>query len=241
MKDSILIAAVLLSMGLTLPAAIFQQGTVFGSTVGSVANSTIRDGNVNGTVNSMNLSAAGLDITLTDIQVTLNVSGGGYNGDLYAYLSYNGVLVPLLNRIGVSSGNSSGDPGQGLNNVTLSDTGSANIHTFVAGNLALSGTYQPDGFNISPLSSAASFNANGGSISLDGVGTGFGGQDPNGVWVLFIADVVAGGGNQTLNGWILNITAVPEPVNLAIALFAAALAGHGVIRRRFTRSKLRPG
>ena len=40
---------------------------------------------------------------ITDVKVTLNISGG-YNGDVYAYLSYGGVLVPLLNRVGTGSG-----------------------------------------------------------------------------------------------------------------------------------------
>ncbi len=50
--------------------------------------------------------------------MNLNISGG-YNGDLYAYLSYGGALVPLLNRVGVGSGDAFGYATAGMN-VTLS-------------------------------------------------------------------------------------------------------------------------
>jgi hypothetical protein len=40
---------------------------------------------------------------------------------------------------------------------------------------------------------------------------------------LYFADEVAGGGQAILNGWSLNITAVPEPANLALGLFVAML------------------
>jgi hypothetical protein len=220
-------------LGLTARAGIFYQGTVSGggTSEGSVANTTIYDGNVNGTFNTMNLSSAGLQSSLADIKVTLNVSSSGYAEDFYAYLTYNGVLVPLLNRVGLSSGHPFGSPGQGLNNLVLSDAGSANVHTYVAGNGVLSGTYKADGLNISPLSSTASFNADGGSVTLDGVGTGFGGQNPNGQWTLFFSDVVGGGGNSTLQGWSLEITAVPEPVNVALGIFLLVCVGAGFVRR----------
>ena len=166
---------------------------------------------------------SGAPSSLSDITVTLNVSGG-YNGDLYAYLGYNGVLVPLLNRIGVSASNPSGASGAGLN-VTLADWGTVangyngNIHA--AGNGVLSGTWQADGQNLSPLSAPASFNPIGGSITLDGT---FQHVNPNGTWTLFFSDVSAGGGMSTVNGWSLNISSVPEPVTVALAAFGAVAA-----------------
>ena len=36
------------------------------------------------------------------MNVTISVSGG-FNGDLYAYLTYNGILVPLLNQAGTTA------------------------------------------------------------------------------------------------------------------------------------------
>jgi hypothetical protein len=58
-----------------------------------------------------------------------------------------------------------------------------------------------------------------------------------GQWTLFIADVSAGGGNESVNSWELDITAVPEPINVALGVFGAALTLFGVCRtgtvRRF--------
>lgn len=212
------------------PASIYYQGTVTdpggsGTAAGSLVNSAILDGNTAGMFNSMNLSGAGMANSLVSVTVTVNVSGGNI-GDLYAYLSYNGVLVPLINRIGLSSGNQFGSTGAGLNNVTLSDIASQNIHQ--AGNGPLSNSYRADGENIDPLSSAASFNSAGGTITLNGA---FGGMNPNGSWGLYFADVVAGGGNETLVGWSLDITSVPEPITIALPIFGVALGAARLIRR----------
>jgi hypothetical protein len=237
MTKQILLGLVLFLSALsTAPAAIFYQGTVAGggtsSGVGTL-NSTITDGTPIGTMNQIAVSGVTLGVGQTaDIQVTLNVSGG-VNSDLYAYLSYNGSSVVLLNRIGVSSGNAFGDSGSGLNNVVLSGAGSANIHTLTGGS-AVSGTYKPDGNNISPLGSASSFSAGGGSQTLD---ASFGNMSPNGTWTLYFADVVTGGGNETLNGWSLNITAVPEPVNVALIVFGVCVAGGGIVRYIFARRR----
>ena len=72
----------------------------------------IPDGNLSGVYSQ--IAVSGANSSLSDISVTINVSGG-YNGDLYAYLSYDGKLVPLLNRIGVSSGNVFSSSGAGMN------------------------------------------------------------------------------------------------------------------------------
>jgi hypothetical protein len=176
---------------------------------------TIPVGNPNGVWSSVTVN--GEAPLLTDVAVMLNLSGG-YNGDLYAYLSYDGMMVPLLNRVGVSSTNAFGANGAGMN-VTLSDGATVNIHA--AGNGYLSGTYLADGQNINPLSAPGNFSANGGTITLDGT---FGGLNPNGNWTLFIADVVSGGGATTLNSWGLAITAVPEPDVRALGAFALVFA-----------------
>jgi hypothetical protein len=215
-------------LGANAPAGIYYQGTVTpsGALAGTLQSGAIPDGNVGGIWNTMDLSGAGLAGVLTDITVTLNLSGG-CNGDLYAYLSFDGKLVPLLNRIGLSSANVFASSGTGLNNVTLSDSASVNIHA--AGNGVLSGSYAPDGRNFSPLSSAGSFDPPG-SVTLDDPAIGFGGLNPNGIWTLFVADVSAGGGQATLTGWSLEITTVPEPVNLAFGC-CGALAFTSVLIR----------
>jgi subtilisin-like proprotein convertase family protein len=199
---------------------IYSTGNVNGS--GTSLNTVIPDGSISGVSSAINVGGA-LG-TLSDITVTLNVSGGN-NGDLYAYLSYNGTLVTLLNRVGVGSGDAFGSADAGFNNVTLASTGS-DVHWASAGGGALSGSYLADGRQISPLSSPASFDADG-TVTLDG---GFGGLNPNGTWTLFFADL-SGGDTSTLQGWSMDITAVPEPVNVALAIFGGILAAWSASRR----------
>ena len=47
----------------------------------------------------------------------------------------------------------------------------------------------------------------------------YNGLNPNGTWTLFIADL-SSGGQSTLVSWELDIAAVPEPVNVALGIFA---------------------
>jgi hypothetical protein len=63
----------------------------------------------------------------------------------------------------------------------------------------------------------------------------FGDLDPNGSWTLYFADL-SSGDQTTLNGWSLNITAVPEPVESALVGFAAlAASGWGIKRFKARR------
>ena len=165
----------------------------------------------------MNCSGTGRSASLSSLTVTLNVAGG-YNGDLYAYLSYNGISVTLLNRVGTGMGNSIqsafGYSTAGFNNVTLSDaaTGGSIHNAQNPGSLP-----------------TISYTADGGSLAS------FNGVDPNGIWALFFADQ-AGGNVSTLNGWSLDITAVPEPINVALAFFGGIVVVTGGIRQ-FSHSR----
>ena len=62
----------------------------------------------------------------------------------------------------------------------------------------------------------------------------FNGSNPNNTWTLFFADTSAGG-TTTLNGWSLDVTAVtavPEPVNVALGVFGGLLVVGGFVRNR---------
>jgi len=206
MKSSILTIVLATGLGLSAQAGLYTYG-------GSAVN--ISDGNLSGWSDSHTFSGIG---TVTEsVSVTLNISGG-YNGDLYAYVSHDGALVPLLNRVGVGTGNAFGYSTSGLN-VTLSDAGPLNIHWVSAPSSG--GIYQPDGRTISPLSSAGSFSTSP-TVSF---ASAFGSSNPNGSWTLFVADVSAGGGQSVLQGWSLDVTAVPEPVNVALGLFGVVVVG----------------
>jgi len=124
-------------------------------------NANIPDGSAVGW--SGTATASGYLPSISAVSVNLNLLGG-YNGDLYAYLSYGGVLVPLLNRVGVTAGDAFGYGHTGFD-VTLSSAGANDVHFYgnhspgFNGNGQLTGTWQPDGRNIDPQSPPASFDS----------------------------------------------------------------------------------
>ena len=211
MKTQLLIFCSVVMLALTAHAGVI--------TYGSIANSGfIPDNSVVGLGSTA--SASGFSGAISAVTVNLNISGG-YNGDLYAYLSYGGVLVPLLNRVGVSSADAIGYADTGFN-VTLSSSGAHDVHLYgnfspsFNGNGQLTGTWQPDGRAIDPQSPSSAFDA-AGTVTFAALN----GLDPNGTWTLFIADLSPGEQSQLLN-WSLDITslsAVPEPVNVALGIF----------------------
>ncbi len=164
--------------------------------------------------------------TITDVSVSFDISGG-WNGDLYAYLSHDSDTLVLLDRVGVSATNTYGYGDAGFV-ITLSDSGSVNIHNYGGngGSQLSSGTYLADGQTTSPFASPASFSATGGSATFANT---FGTTDPNGSWTLFFADV-SGGSIATLNDWSVNIEAVPEPAHVALAMFGFLFFGFNLLR-----------
>jgi hypothetical protein len=217
------------------------------STHAGIIFSSIPDGGYipdgSGVALSTTATATGYLPSISDISVNLNVSGG-YNGDLYAALSYGGVLVPLLNRVGVTGtggggGNPDGYATPGFN-ITLNSSGAHDIHFYqnyspsYNGSGQLMGTWQPDGRAIDPQSSPATFD----SASRVNFGS-FNGINPNGTWTLIFADLSAGGQSRLVS-WDLSITAaVPEPANVALGVFAAVFLVVGTARNKRVQQFLR--
>lgn len=148
---------------------------------------------------------------ISSITVNLDIMGG-INGALYGYLSYNGMIVTLLNQPGVTTGNPIGAMGSGFN-VTLSDAGSVNINSTggTFGN-QVTGTYNVNGTA-----------GNNGSAAF---GAAYGGDNPNGTWTLYLENDISGSGSSELVSWGITIDAVPEPTNIALGIFGVcAVAG----------------
>jgi len=174
---------------------------------------TIPDGNSVGITSVINVSGAGTILSSWDnVSVTLNLSGGNI-GDLYAYLRYNGQTVVLMNQPGGSSPYLGGS----FTSVTLSDGSFPSVNSYGGGN-----------------ASSVSYNPSGGSTAFQA----FNGMSANGNWTLFFADLSGGDGanTTTLNGWSLDITAVPEPVNVALVLFGMVATGVLVLKPRLLGS-----
>jgi subtilisin-like proprotein convertase family protein len=228
MKTSLLSGLLVLSLGLPARAALYSYSW-------SGLNAAIPDGNVNGYQNSQSLSGIP-NTVITDVNVTFNLSGG-YNGDLYVYLSHGSGLSVLLNRVGRSSGSSFGyghagfGPDSSANSFRFDDAADSDVHGYGNGaytlySSRLTGTWQPDGRNISPLASGVTFD----SAARDNLLSVFNGANPNGTWTLYVADL-SGGGQATLQGWGLEISAVPEPMHLALGGFGILFVGWAGLRR----------
>jgi len=164
-----------------------------------LVNSTLADGApATITVNTMTVS--GMEPGLSALTVNLSISGGMNNG-LFGYLvAPNGTAVTLMNQPGCSV-DGFGATGSGMNVALVSSgTGGYSSIQYVTSGSALSGTYL----------------AAGDYTILNGI-------DPNGTWTLYFSDTITGGGNSTLNGWSLDLTAVPEPTNVALLMFLSIL------------------
>lgn len=208
MRVSYLISWLIAAATLQATAQIIDSQT-FSS--GFPNGGVVPDGNLSGWSDTRAISEPS-SLTISDLRVTLNISGG-YNGDLYAYLTHGSSFAVLLNRVGVgqTQGDAFGYADAGMT-VTFATSGNhANIHWYGGGGIP-TGTFLPDGRAVDPLSTPA---------QLEGASTGANftsalGIDPNGNWTLFVADVSAGGGLSTVTSWGLQITAVPEPTQASL-------------------------
>jgi subtilisin-like proprotein convertase family protein len=185
-------------------------------------NAAVPDGNPSGL--ALNANVTGMNGSIADLTVSLDISGG-FNGDLYAYLrGPNSGFTVLLNRTGVTAGNSFGYDDTGFN-VTFADSAAYNIHFYqkLTSNLnasgQLTGDWQPDGRAIDPLSAPSLFDTTQPTSLLDS----FNGTDPDGTWTLFLADL-SGGGQSTVVNWSLSIETVPEPSSCALLGIGILLA-----------------
>ena len=192
------------------------------------------DYDASGVAYSFNLSDPATSIT--SVSVTLSISGG-YNSDLYAYLSNGSGYAVLLNRVGISESNPDGYLDSGFN-VTLSSSSSADIHQYQSlggtlnGNGQLTGTWAADGRFIDPTtSSGAAYDA----ATRNNTLSTFIGTNPNDTWTLFIADV-SGGGISTLNSWSVDVQPIPEPTSMSLLLVGALTAGAAWRRKRKNRT-----
>lgn len=193
--------------------------------------------------------------SITDVNLWFRLenptAGGAFNGDFYLRLEHGSDYSILINRVGRQSGS---DPtavfGYADNGfrITLDDQATAgDIHTYrlqlslTPGgppglshetpvdplHLApLTGTWAPDGRDVSPLTVSS-------DIARTRLLSQFNGSLASGTWTLHVSDLNPGG-TASLLSWGLQLrghTAVPEPAGVALATGLLLLAGCGVLRR----------
>jgi subtilisin-like proprotein convertase family protein len=207
--------------------AFGQTQYSFTFTNGFANGGVVPDNDISGLAVSTNLSGFTFS-TISNLTLTLNISGG-YNGDLYAFLSGpNGGFAVLLNRSGVSNSASQFGYGDSGFNVTFDDTAANSIQYYqnyspaYNGNGQLTGTWQPSGLNIDPQSDPSDFLAASQTALFDS----FYNTSATGDWTLFLSE----GSQSTLQSWGLTITTIPEPSTLALT--GLGLAAMWKLRRR---------
>lgn len=221
-------------LGLVLaPAALGQVTTNF---TFDNANLAIPEDNPYGVQNSQIIT--GVPGSIMNIQLSLDIAGttgaGAYNGDFYAELvNSQGGFAVLLNRVGMSSVNQWGYSDNGFD-VTFSDAAAYDIHFYqnfsydLNASGQLTGTWQPDGEAINPLSDPSAFdNALEDQTAML---SSFDGDSPNDTWTLYLADLSAGSPAQVVS-WSLEMTIVPEPKETSF-IAVGFLILSGWLRRR---------
>lgn len=210
----------LISCGAWLTMA--AQAQPFTNTTSTAVNLPVPDNDLSGISSSINLSSPITQIT--DVNVTLNISGG-FNGDLYAYLTHSSGFAVLLNRAGRSAGTPLGYPDSGFN-ITLDDQAGSDVHNYRAvtnpNGGALAGTWQPDARNLNPQ---VTFD----TTPRDAFLSSFNGTAASGNWTLFVADV-SPGSVANWNSWGMTIVGVPEPATWT--LMGLGALGAVLYRRR---------
>ena len=234
---------------LSLALCTSAQATVFNYSFTGI-NAVIPDADANGWQNTQTIQSdnplganfmAAKYTEIQDVNVTLNLSGG-WNGDLYGYLVSSDGFAVLLNRAGKTSGDAFGHGNTGFT-VTLDYSAANDIHLYqnfsptyngqgqLQNPAGLPAAWQPDARDMDP---ATVTSGSGRTAFL----TSFNGDNPHTSWTLFFSDN-SPGEQSTLVGWGLQITAVPEPITYALAIFGIVALAVTLIAPRLKPVQIR--
>jgi len=197
------VAGLVLACGLTASAQTVTRTTNF------VVNTAIPDGNLSGLASAKMISTP--VVYATDVNVTLKITGT-FNGDLYCYLTHGAGHSVLLNRVGRLGDSNLGYDDDGFNVKFDDAAANGDVHVYrltLNGNHttpitgALTNCWAPDGRATNPTN-VLDTDARSALLSS------FNGLDPNGEWVLYLADTSAGD-LSTLVSWGVEITGYTAP------------------------------
>ena len=231
MKTMTIKSCLILIAALCLSTTAFAQAN-FTVTTNYTVNQAIPDNDINGVSFTRNLSSPVFNFNpsnILDLNVTLNITGD-FNGDLYAYITHGSGFAVLLNRVGRTASNPDGYGDDGFN-IRLDDQAGStrDVHTYrltlggaLPNGTQLTGSWLPDGRNVSPLNTLD-------TDARTALLNSFNGLDPNGSYTLFIADL-SPGGNSTIVSWGLEVT-IPEPGTIGLMALGGLLMFYFARRR----------
>jgi hypothetical protein len=128
-------------------------------------------------------------------------------------------VIPDNNPVGLADARSLSGLGSSIVEVVLTVQLSGSAIEDLRGYLRLGDTLSSPSVSLNPYLTP---NNNNFTVPL----ASFAGYNPNNSWTLFFADVDIGSQNS-LTSWSLEVSAVPEPVNVALGLFGAIALGRG--------------
>ena len=142
--------------------------------------------------------------------------------------------------IGLSSSYTISSEGASLSGMTLTFVLQGGTSSDLTGYLRLGDTTGSPSYDLSTLIHSQTLGSSPNTYTISFTDSGFqstfNGLNPNDTWTLYFADLSAGD-QTTFNGWSLNITAVPEPVNVALGIFGVGLVGFGLKRWRANQKR----
>ena len=139
-------------------------------------------------------------------------------------------IIPDNSGIGLSDAHTLSGLGISLSSVTLSLTLQNGLGTDLSGYLRLGNTMSSPSYDLTSFLGSLTLSGTPTPYTLN-VSSAFGGYDPNDTWTLFLADGVPLD-VTLLSAWSLDITAVPEPTNVALGIFASGAVLVLAIRER---------
>jgi len=203
----------MLKLCLTLTALVSSlpaSAQTFITTTNFTVDTMVPDADASGLANLQNISTP---ITnLTGLRVALKVTGT-WNGDLYCFLAHGTNQAVLLNRLGRTETSKLGYNDAGLTLIFDDSATNSDIHLYrlqLTGSQGtaipgpLTDSWAPDARVTSPTDVV---DADTRSAFLGS----FNGVDPNGEWVLFVADMEAGDIHM-VDSWALEMTGYTAPI-----------------------------
>jgi subtilisin-like proprotein convertase family protein len=192
-------------LALALASGLSASAQTTTTTTNFTVGTTVPDNDVSGLASAKIISTP--IAYVTSLKVNLKLSGT-FNGNLYAYLAHGRTNAILLNRVGCSASSNLGYDDKGFDLVFDDASTNGDVHVYrtkLGGPISgpLTSSWAPDGRRSNPTNVAT-------TDSRTALLNVFNGMNPNGEWVLFVADMVAGDSYRVEN-WGLEITGYTPP------------------------------